>query len=172
MGSRITPAHDQKENGRQIEDLFHIPLLLITSAVTLVLGLFLPVITLKELGFWKHTFSVLTGIQSLWTEGHYFLALVIFVFSLIFPFVKLITLLAIWVFKMSQGQRQLILKWLGTLGKWSMLDVFVVAITIVIAKIARLASAEPRIGIYFFGCSIMLAILATMRMERLIKRAS
>ena len=150
---------------------FDVPLLLIVSSATLVLGLLLPVITLEELVFWKHTFSVLTGIQSLWQEHHYFLAVVILVFSIIFPLVKLMTLFMIWTAEMPQAQRQRILKWVGALGKWSMLDVFVVAITIVIAKIARFASAEPRVGIYFFATSIALAILVTMRIEKLLKRS-
>jgi paraquat-inducible protein A len=60
--------------------------------------------------------------------------------------------------------------WLGVLGKWSMLDVFVVAITIVITKISSFAKAEARLGLYFFGASIMLAMLATGWIERIMKK--
>jgi len=51
-----------------------------------------------------------------------------------------------------------------------MLDVFVVAVMIVVAKISKLASAEAHIGIYFFGGSIALAMLATMEMDKLLKK--
>ena len=149
---------------------FLIPILILLAMVFLGFGLFLPVITLKELIFWRHTFSVLTGIVSLVTEKHYFLAVIIFVFSVIFPTFKLVMLLSIWFRKMSEEERVIYLNWLSGLGKWSMLDVFVVAITIVIAKISGFASARPEIGIYFFGGSVLLAMIITMRLENLTKK--
>lgn len=146
---------------------FDVPIMLLTSAILLGFGLYLPVIKLNELVFWTHTFSVYTGIISLWKEQHYFLSVIILVFSIIFPFIKLGVLCLVWFRRISNDQRETYLKWLANLGKWSMLDVFVVAITIVVAKISKFASAEPKIGIYFFGGSIILAILVTMRIERL-----
>jgi paraquat-inducible protein A len=144
---------------------FEIPSMLIVSMVTLICGLFLPVITLEEMVFWKHTFSVLTGIWSLFTEGHYILGAIVLLFSVIFPVSKLVMLFSLWFRDMSEQRRRWYVHWLSIMGKWSMLDVFVVAMTIVVAKISNFAKAEPRLGIYFFGTSIALAILATMRME-------
>ena len=60
-------------------------------------------------------------------------------------------------------------EWLGSLGKWSMLDVFVVAMMVIITKISGFASAQPRIGIYFFGASVFLAMLTTERINFLLK---
>ena len=148
---------------------FDVPLGLALSALALVLGIFLPVITLKEMVLWQHTFSVYSGIVSLWAENHYFLSIIIFLFSIIFPVFKLVTLSFIWFKRMSTEKRQVYLKWLSSFGKWSMLDVYVVAITIVIAKISNFASAEPRAGIYFFCFSIILSMLITMRIDNLIK---
>lgn len=136
---------------------FGIPIALILSTITLCLGLFLPVITLKELLFWKHTFSILTGIQSLYQEGYMILALIIVLFS-------------VWLLELSEEKRKKSVHWLGILGKWSMLDVFVVEVMIVVAKISKFASAEAHAGIYFFGTSIILAILSTMEMDRLLKK--
>lgn len=149
-----------------------VPILLLMSLVMLGFGLFLPVITLKELVFWKHTFSVLSGISSLMDEGHYFLGLIIFFFSIVFPFLKLGVLFTIWFGRLAQWQRERYVRWLGAMGKWSMLDVFVVAMTIVIAKISSFASAEPRLGLYLFGTSILLAMLVTVRIEKLINKSS
>ena len=149
---------------------YEIPALLLVSLATLTCGLFLPVITLEELVFWKHTFSVLTGIVSLWTEGYYILGLVVLLFSVIFPILKLVMLFSLWFRNLTAQQRQSYVHWLAIMGKWSMLDVFVVAITIVVAKISNFANAQARMGIYFFGISIVLAILATMRMEYFIKK--
>lgn len=148
-----------------------IPVVLACSGGCLVAGLILPAITLKELIFWTNTFSVLTGIQSLFDEGHYFLGLVIMLFSIFFPIFKLIILSMVWFFELPSGKREFYVHWLGVLGKWSMLDVFVVAVTIVITKISGLAKANAEIGIYFFGISVALAMIVTERIERLIKIA-
>jgi paraquat-inducible protein A len=149
---------------------YDIPVLIFISLVFLILGLFLPVITLKELVFWKHTFSVLTGIVSLVTENHYFLAVIIFVFSVIFPIFKLTMLMSIWFRKMTDDERIVYVQWLSGLGKWSILDVFVVAITIVIAKVSGFASAKPEIGIYFFGSSVLLGMFVMTRIEKLVQK--
>ncbi|MBI3315438.1 MAG: paraquat-inducible protein A [Candidatus Omnitrophica bacterium] len=147
-----------------------VPLLLSAAALSLGFGLVVPIITLRELVFWKHTFSVLTGIQSLYQEKYYFLALVIFVFSVIFPVGKLTALTVVWYLRISQAARLRLVGWLGVFGKWSMLDVFVAAVTIVITKVSGLIEAEPRPGIYIFAFSIILSMLATMRIEQLNKR--
>jgi len=60
---------------------------------------------------------------------------------------------------------------LSLLGKWSMLDVFVIAIIIVPIKLGALASAKAEIGIYYFGASIILAILATNLQSNLVNRS-
>lgn len=144
-------------------------LMLLGAAACLGFGLVLPTITMKELVFWKHTFSVLTGIQSLYQEKYYFLAAIIFVFSIIFPIAKLLTLSVILYANVPVEKELTLLKWLGILGKWSMLDVFVVAVMIVVTKISGLVKAQAHIGIYVFTLSIMLSMFATMRIEGLIK---
>jgi paraquat-inducible protein A len=149
---------------------FQLPALVLASAACLVFGLSLPVLTFKEMVFWKHTFSVLTGIQSLYQERSYGLAAIIFLFSVIFPIVKLSMLLVIWYWPFSERKRSRIVAWVTQLGKWSMLDVFVVAITIVIAKLSKAMAAEPRPGIYVFALSVLLAMIAAWRVEALAKR--
>src|SRR5688572_6901490 len=118
---------------------FFIPLALLASIGFLGLGLFLPVITLQELVFWKNTFSVVSGIHSLYDEKHYILALIIFFFSILFPIYKLVVLGRIWFTRLDDQKRKSYLHWLGILGKWSMLDVFVVAVMIVVTKISGFA---------------------------------
>jgi len=156
---------------RSLRDLqprhLEVPALLLVSAILLIFGLTLPTVTLKELVFWKHTFSILSGIQNLFKEGHYFLSVIIFLFSVVFPIAKLATLGTLWFARLPRRKRLFLLRWLGALGKWSMLDVFIVAIMIVISMTSGLMSAEPHVGIYIFGASIMLSMIATMRMNRL-----
>ena len=137
-----------------------IPLLIAASAVTLFMGLKMPVLTVSKL--WeKTTFSIPSGIQNLWQEKYYFLAALIFFFSIVFPIAKLLTLFVIWFFRLKERYKKWALYWLGLLGKWSMLDVFVTAILIVAVKLGPLAKAKAELGIYYFAGSIFMAMAAT-----------
>ena len=150
-------------------DHYEIPALLSVATLLLIFGLFLPIITLEELILWKSTFSVLTGIGHLFHESHYILGVIVMFFSVFFPITKLSALCLIWFCKISKNFRDKVIEWLGILGKWSMLDVFVVAIMIIITKISHFAHAEARIGIYFFGTSIILTMITTERIDRFLK---
>jgi len=144
--------------------------LIIASAILLFIGLNMPVLTTRKL--WeKNTFSVISGITNLWDSKYYFLSFIIFFFSVIFPIVKLVTLFAIWFIRLKNQQRKWLLRGLSLLGKWSMLDVFIIAIIIVSIKLGALASAKAEIGIYYFGMSILLAMLATNLQSNLVNRA-
>ncbi|MCX5700447.1 MAG: paraquat-inducible protein A [Candidatus Omnitrophica bacterium] len=144
-------------------------ILIIASAVLLFIGLRLPVLTVRKL--WEsNTFSIISGVINLWEGKNYILAFIIFFFSVIFPIVKLVTLLLIWSVKLMDHQRKWLLRGLGFLGKWSMLDVFVIAIIIVSVKLGALASAKTEIGIYYFGASILLAMLVTNLESNLVNR--
>jgi len=142
---------------------------LLLSTSTLWAGLHFPVLTVRKI--WeKNTFTVLSGIRDLMHDGQLFLAAVVFFFSIVFPIVKLAALYAIWVVPMRPESRRRILHGLSMLGKWSMLDVFIVAVIIVSVKLGALASAKAEQGIYFFGISILFAMLATAVETRLARK--
>jgi paraquat-inducible protein A len=53
------------------------------------------------------------------------------------------------------------------LGKWSMLDVFVVAVLVVTVKLGAMASVEARYGIYAFTAAVFLTMYITSRVVAL-----
>jgi paraquat-inducible protein A len=146
--------------------------LIMLAGILLGLGLFLPVLTIKQLILIQNTFSIFTGIIVLHREGHYGLAVIVFFFSVVFPIAKLVALLLIWMFKATEARRKRLIHWLKILGKWSMLDVFVVAVVIVAAKMAAFATAEPRLGIYIFAFAIFLSMIATTQVDKLMDKTA
>ena len=54
-------------------------------------------------------------------------------------------------------------------GKWSMLDVFVVAVLLASVKLAGLAQVEIHSGLYAFAASVLLTMLITARVTCLIR---
>ncbi|MBI4355244.1 MAG: paraquat-inducible protein A [Candidatus Omnitrophica bacterium] len=153
---------------------YEVPILIIASAILQAVALSLPLFTVEKSVFWRHwknSYSVFTGCVGLWRDEEHVLAAVIFFFSIVFPAVKLAALWLIWDAKLGERRRNWILHWLGLLGKWSMLDVFVVAVIVVAAKMETLTRVEPQVGIYVFGVSVFLSMLTTMHVSWLARRS-
>src|ERR1043166_1315394 len=128
------PGSLRDRHPRRIE----VPALILVSFALLLTGLSLPLMKVEKMVFWKNEYSVLKGVDSLWEQGQYLLAAILFFFSIVFPGVKLGGLGLIWDVRLAEERRQIVLRWLGALGRWSMLDVFVVAILIVLVKLGPL----------------------------------
>jgi len=56
-------------------------------------------------------------------------------------------------------------------GKWSMLDVFVVAVLVVSVKLGAIASVEMRYGLYAFAAAVILTMYVTARVVSLVNRS-
>lgn len=95
------------------------------------------------------------------------LALLIFTFSGVFPVLKLTMLGVIWFHGMKPYRREQTLHARRVVGKWSMLDVFVVVALVGAIQFGLLATARPRIGIYLFAAAVLLCMLATFLESRL-----
>jgi len=135
--------------------------LVVAATVCLVLGLTQPVIKLTYLYFWSETYSLAAIVARLFEEGEFFLCGVIFLFSIVFPALKLIYLLAAFVLRPSgasaYGRFHASISWLG---KWSMLDVLVLALVVFYAKSTSLSDAIALPGVYLFTASVILTMLA------------
>ena len=147
-----------------------VPVLILVSFVLLLIGWSLPLMKVEKMVFWKNEYSVVKGVNSLWEQDQYALSIILFFFSVVFPAVKLTALSVLWHMRLAEAKRQAVLHWLGVLGKWSMLDVFVVAILIVLVKLGPLAKVEPQAGVYWFAAAIVTSMLTSMYVESLAKK--
>jgi paraquat-inducible protein A len=150
----------------------HVPVLLVAAAVTLAFGLTMPVMTVEKAYFWQDDYTLVTGASGLWTKGERFLATVLLLFSGVFPVLKLLMLGALLVLPMRPRGRARLIAFTDALGRWSMLDVFVVAMFIVLARSALIAKAAPAPGLYVFCGAIVASMLLSMELHRLARRAS
>ncbi|MGO9528223.1 MAG: paraquat-inducible protein A [Verrucomicrobiia bacterium] len=147
-----------------------VPLLILASFVLLLIALSLPLLTVEKMVLWKNEYSVIAGVHGLWEQGQYALAIILFFFSIVFPLFKLAMLGFIWFIRLAERKRQAVLHWLGILGKWSMLDVFVVAILIVLVKLGPLAKVQPQPGVYWFAAAIFLSMITSMYVDSLAQK--
>ena len=130
----------------------------ILTMVLFISSLFTPLFTLETFYFFSNTVSLFSALLSLLDKGHLFLCLIIFVFSILFPLFKLGVMLYIWN-SQAGATVQHFLKWIHQLGKWSMLDVFVVALMVVSIKFDQVADMQIHYGLYLFLSSVLLSML-------------
>lgn len=135
---------------------------LVAATVLLVAGLTLPGFTNDRLAQGARSFSILGGAFDLGAAGSPVMMLVIILFSAAFPSAKLAAMLSLWMFRFRVDTEKRSMQWLEILGKWSMLDVFVLATTIGAAHLRLLNRTTTENGIYVFGLAILLSMLASI----------
>jgi paraquat-inducible protein A len=135
-------------------------LLLLAALALLLYGLQAPILTLEKFYVFSNTVSLLSALQQLAQEAEWGLFALVGTFSVVFPAIKILLLLLIWNFDVAQGERhRRHLQWLAAYSKWSMLDVFVVALLVVSVKLGSVAEARVEGGIYAFAASVILTML-------------
>lgn len=128
-----------------------------------IMGLFAPLIELEKFWVFKNQFSLYSGLQDLWLQGEHFLFIFLFMFSILTPLVKIFGLAL--VANSSEGyqlRHKRFLQILAIWGKWSMLDVFVVALLFVAVKLGALANVTVHYGLYLFAASVLLVHLLSL----------
>jgi paraquat-inducible protein A len=139
--------------------------------VLLAGGLFAPIITLEKFIVIENTFSVVTGVYQLLREGRWFLFAMIGGFSVLLPVLKLLVLHRLLGRHCHNAVRlRHYLHWMHLYGKWSMLDVFIVAVLVVAVKLGAVAQVKMHYGLYAFAASVLLTMFVTARVVALAER--
>ncbi len=137
---------------------------LTTSIVLFILGLVYPLLATK-----KELFGILLDYQNIrlldsvkifFQEGDVFLGMVILIFTFIFPTLKYIDLGVRLIRPAMISQR--LSSTLRFLDRWSMLDVFLVALLLLNAKMdSTIIVMDLKIGTTFLALSIILRMIAS-----------
>lgn len=126
-----------------------------------------------ELTVFQSTRSLLATMKELITNGHLVVGVLIGLFGLVIPLVKIV-LVVLSLLVNSPGIVTMLLKVSGWLSKWSMSDVFVMAVLVAFLAInaneyadnVLTMSATLHDGFYYFAAYCLLAIAASQAMER------
>ena len=140
---------------------FYLSLTILTASVCLALGITLPILKLTQYGLWTTEHSLLSTVSVLINDGQKFLGGIVLVFSILLPITKLLYLLLVSTLPpveiVRHHRRLSALEWLG---KWSMHDVLVLALTIFFIKSQGVFDASSLNGVYFFTAAVLLMILS------------
>ncbi len=143
--------------------------LLFTSILLYIPANILPVMETKYLGE-KTASTILGGIVVLWQHGSYPIALIIFVASVLVPVGKIIALawlcFGVQVHSHQACKQKTILYRITELvGRWSMIDVFVVAILVALIRRGEIMSVYPGWGAVAFSALVIVTVLAALSFD-------
>ncbi len=124
--------------------------------------MFLPFMSIVKLGQ-TETYSLIGGIGHLWEQDQPVLALIIGAFSLVFPVIKNLLLLVATtsLIPLTAGHRHALHAFTAKTGKYSMLDVFVVAVIVVVVKLGESTEVAVGSGTFLFCLAVALSMAAS-----------
>ena len=140
---------------------FFLALFILSAAICFALGVMLPSIRFTTIYVWTNQHSIATIIWALYTSQEYFLCGVITVFSVIFPFLKLLYLLTLCLTPhVTSDFRQRSISVMEWLGRYSMTDVMVLALIIFYMNSSGYTEAQVLPGVYCFAASALMTMFA------------
>jgi len=143
--------------------------LLVTAAILYIPANMLPIMTVSSLGQGDPS-TIMSGVIQLMQHGMYPIAIVVFVASILVPTFKLIGL-SLLLFSvqrrqpLSAQQRIIMYRFIEFIGRWSMLDIFVIAILVAMVNFGRIASVEANLGAVAFASVVILTMLAAITFD-------
>ncbi len=131
-----------------------LPVLFVAAPVLFAFGIMLPLLTFEKLYFFSENPSLLGIVASLYDNGDYALAMLVALFSILFPAVKMVAISAE-ALAAPDGESSWLARLVPFLSKWSMMDVMLVAIVIAAAKTSGLADAFTETGLWCYTGSAL-----------------
>lgn len=128
-----------------------------------------PILEMNLYGATSET-TVWQGCVKLYKDGDLTIAIVVFLASILIPFLKLLGLLFLIIsskLKLMkwQGARSRIYRIIDVIGRWAMLDVFVLAVMVSLVKLNRLATVVPGSGAIAFTGVVVFTLLASLTFD-------
>ena len=146
-------------------------IVLLIAGGLFAVGICAPLMTVQKWRVFTQTYTLGAGLLRLFAAKHYVLFLIVGTFSIAVPLVKMgLLALACNLPSWTPVRSPRLLHWLALCGKWSMLDVFLVAILLAVGTLRGIAAVEVQYGVYAFAAAMLLLHLVTCRLETLMQQ--
>ena len=141
---------------------------LLAAAGLLVAGWLVPIMTVRRLIFFEDRVSVIQALEALLEQRQFLLFFTVLIFSMLLPLAKIFFALRIWRGHDVRSEQFLInLTRAEILGRWSMLDVFLMALAVAAVNLSLIADVHLHWGLYALSGGVVLSLIATTRMSAL-----
>ncbi|MEJ0003316.1 MAG: paraquat-inducible protein A [Pararobbsia sp.] len=154
---------------RKPDSLMRTWALLIAAVIMYLPANLLPVMHTISL-FGDEDDTIMSGIVYFWTSGSWPLAIIVFIASFMVPMLKLVVLGLLTITSQAGSrwrpiQRTRLFRLVEFIGRWSMLDVFVVTLTVALVHFQSLATIYAGPGAVAFGLVVVLTMLASQQFD-------
>jgi paraquat-inducible protein A len=129
----------------------------------------LPVMDTSSL-FGAQTDTIMSGVVYLWISGSWPLAVIVFIASIAVPMLKIIALIFLVLtaqlrWRWLPERRTRIYRLVELVGRWSMLDIYVITILVALVQFNALATIKAGPGAIAFGSVVVLTMFAAMSFD-------
>ena len=143
--------------------------LLTTSMILYAPANLLPIMSVNALGKGQPD-TIMSGVLTLIRLQMWPIAAVVFVASILVPTFKLVGM-GMLLYSVQRGlpisarQCTVMFRFIEWIGRWSMLDIFVIAILVALVNFGHLASIEAGYGAVAFTCVVVLTMFAALTFD-------
>jgi paraquat-inducible protein A len=171
--SGATDVHCQRcgsrLHGRKPQSLQRTLALLVAGAILYVPANVLPIMHTSTV-IYDEDDTIMSGVVALWSGGSWPLALLVFFVSILVPTLKLLSLSLLlisthrgWHWRLHE--RAALYRLIEFIGRWSMLDVFVVALLVALVQLHGVAAIHAGPGALAFASVVVLTMYATQAFD-------
>ncbi|MEE3649547.1 MULTISPECIES: membrane integrity-associated transporter subunit PqiA [unclassified Brenneria] len=165
----VCPRCHSRGHARRKHSLQWTMALLITSVMLYIPSNLMPIMITESLGSLMGS-TIMSGVIFLWGSGSYPVAMVIFIASIMVPSLKMLALG--WLCWSAGGKGKpdserlhVVYEIVEFVGRWSMIDVFVIAVLSALVRVGLLMSIYPAIGAVLFASVVILTMFAAMTFD-------
>ncbi len=143
--------------------------LIVSAAVLYLPANLLPVMHMRTF-FGEEDDTIMSGVLALVQDGSWPLAVLVFAASIVVPLLKLLAMgwLLLGVRRRSRGsalQRSRLFRMVEFVGRWSMLDVYAIALLVALVQIRTVATVRAGLGALAFAAVVVLTMLAAQSFD-------
>jgi len=121
----------------------------------------LPIVEIERLGH-RRVSSLASGVVDLLTHGDLAIGLVVLAFSIVLPAAKILLLLELSLLRLTRrAHRAASHRWIERLGRWSMMDVLMLALLVMVVKLGDLVAVRLGPAVWAFAGCVALSLIAS-----------
>jgi paraquat-inducible protein A len=125
----------------------------------------LPILRIEQLGL-ENESSILSGVVELFHHGSYLVGSVVFLFSIVLPLTKIVLLLELSMLELlHRKHKAFTLRLMENLGKWSMMDVMLLAFLVMLVKLGDMVEFQFGPAILAFICCVTMSMIASISFD-------
>jgi paraquat-inducible protein A len=168
-GHARCPRCGARLHRRQPNSLARTWALVIAAVILYVPANVYPVMTVISFGRGAPD-TILSGVKELFGAGMWPLALLVFFASITVPVLKLLGLMVLLVAAQRRSawrlrDRTVLYRIVETVGRWSMIDIFMLSILVALVRVGSVATIEPGVGATSFAAVVILTMFAAMAFD-------